>query len=115
MIKLKQILERKEKDSKDVAGIAYTLDDMLLCCQNLSGVWGIPKGHILVDETPEEGALREFNEETQIILNKPIELSHKTKKDNGGDFYVFICKGDKRFTPHINHEFVDWGYYSYIC
>jgi ADP-ribose pyrophosphatase YjhB (NUDIX family) len=110
VIKLKQIIEGK--DSKDAAGIAYFFNDTLLCCQNNKGRWGIPKGHIHIDETPEEGALRELSEETQIILNKPIEFSHKAKKKNGGDFNVFMCKGDKKFIPHLNHEHMDWGYFS---
>ena len=110
MIKLKQIIEGK--DSKDAAGIAYFFNDTLLCCQNNEGRWGIPKGHIHIDETPEEGALRELSEETQIILNKPIEFSHKTKKKNGGDFHIFKCEGDKEFIPHLNHEHMDWGYFS---
>ena len=109
MIKLKHILE--SKDSKNAAGIAYFFNDMLLSCQTAEGVWGIPKGHIHIDETPEEGAHREFTEETQIILNKPIKFSHKSKKNNGGDFSVFMCKGDKEFIPRINHEHMDWGYF----
>ena len=109
MIKLKQIVEGK--DSKDAAGIAYFLDNTLLCCLTSEGRWGIPKGHIHIDETPEEGAFREFSEETQIILNKPIEFSHTSKKKNGGDFHVFMCKGDKKFIPRLNHEHMDWGYF----
>ena len=109
MIKLKQLIE--SKDSKDAAGIAYFFNDMLLTCQTTEGIWGIPKGHIEIDETPEEGALREFKEETQIILNKPIKFSHKSKKDNGGDFHIFYCEGDKKFIPRIDHEHMDWGYY----
>ena len=109
MIKLKQILEGK--DSKNAAGIAYFFDNTLLCCLTSEGRWGIPKGHIHIDETPEEGALREFTEETQIILSKPIKFSHKAKKKNGGDFHVFMCEGDKKFIPHLNHEHMDWGYF----
>tara|TARA_R100000030_G_scaffold10392_1_gene7051 strand:+ start:430 stop:1302 length:873 start_codon:yes stop_codon:yes gene_type:complete len=109
MIKLKQIVE--SKDSKDAAGIAYFFDNTLLCCQNTDGVWGIPKGHIHIDETPEEGAYREFSEETQIILNKPIKFSHKSPKSKGGQFHIFMCKGDKQFVPRINHEHMDWGYF----
>ena len=109
MIKLKELL--KNKDSKNVAGIAYFFNDALLCCKNNDGRWGIPKGHIHINETPEEGAYREFTEETQIILNKPIKFSHKAKKDNGTDFSVFMCKGDKQFTAHINNEHTDWGYF----
>ena len=109
MIKLKHILE--SKDSKNAAGIAYFFDNTLLCCLSSEGRWGIPKGHMHIDETPEEGAYREFSEETQIILNKPIEFSHTAKKKNGGDFHVFMCKGDKQFIPRINHEHMDWGYF----
>jgi len=109
MIKLKELLN--SKDSKNVAGIAYFFNDTLLCCQNNEGRWGIPKGHIHIDETPEEGAYREFTEETQIILNKPIKFSHKAKKDNGSDFSVFMCNGNKKFTAHINGEHKDWGYF----
>jgi len=109
VIKLKELLENK--DSKNVAGIAYFFNDALLCCKNNDGRWGIPKGHIHINETPEEGAHREFTEETQIILNKPIKFSHKAKKDNGSDFSVFMCKGDKKFTAHINNEHTDWGYF----
>ena len=110
MIKLKQIVE--QKDSKHAAGIAYIVGDELLCVKSMSGRWGIPKGHIQVDETTEEGAHREFTEETQIVLSKPIKFSHKAKKKNGGDFHVFTCMGDKKITAHIGHEHMDWGYYT---
>ena len=109
MIKLKDIVENK--DSKDAAGIAYFFNDTLLCCQNNEGRWGIPKGRIHIDETPEEGAYREFTEETQIVLNKPIQFSHKTKKNKSADFSIFMCKGDKQFTAHIDDEHKDWGYF----
>ena len=78
MIKLQHINE--QKDSKHAAGIAYLVDDELLCVQNTNGRWEIPKGHRKKDETPEDGAHREFTEETQIILNKEIKLSHVAKK-----------------------------------
>lgn len=109
MIKIKHLLE--SEDSKHAAGIAYIVDDELLCVKSMSGRWGIPKGHRHVDETPEEGARREFTEETQIIIEQPLELSHIAKKKNGGDFHVFICKGDKKINAHINHEHIDWGYF----
>ena len=80
MINIKNLLE--QKDSKPAAGIAYIVDDELLCVQSISGRWGITKGHRHVDETLEDGAHREFTEETQIILNRPIKLSHVAKKKN---------------------------------
>ena len=109
MIKIKKLIE--QKDSKHAAGIAYIVGDELLCVKSISGRWGIPKGHRHVDESPEDGAHREFTEETQIILNRPIKLSHIAKKKNGGDFHVFTCQGDKKITAHIGHEHVEWGYY----
>ena len=89
MIKLKKLLENK--DSKNVAGIAYFFNDALLCCKNNDGRWGIPKGHIHINETPEEGAYREFTEETQIILNTPIKFSHKAKKKNDNKNVWRVC------------------------
>jgi len=110
VIKLKQLLENK--DSKHAAGIAYVFDNKLLCVQDTKGKWGIPKGHKHIDETPEEAAFREFTEETSIILNKPIELSHIAKKSGGGDFHVFYCKGDKEFVVRLSHEHINYGYYG---
>jgi len=110
VIKLQHLLENK--DSKHAAGIAYVFNNELLCVQDTKGKWGIPKGHRHVGETPEEGALREFTEETSIILNKPIKLSHIAKKKNNGDFHVFYCKGDKKFTVHLSHEHMNSGYYD---
>ena len=84
----------------------------MLCVQDNNGEWGIPKGHIREGETPEEGAYREFTEETQIILNKEIIFSHKVRKNKKGIFHVFYCLGDKKITPHIGHEHINSGYYN---
>ena len=83
MIKLKHLLENK--DSKHAAGIAYVFNNELLCVQDTRGKWGIPKGHRHVGETPEEGALREFTEETSIYQRKKIMVI----------FMSFIVKGIK--------------------
>jgi len=101
MIKLKQIYENK--DSKNAAGIAYIVGDEMLCVQNTNGRWEIPNGHIQIDETPEEGARREFTEETQIMVSKPVVFSHKAKKKSGGDLHIVTCKGDNKITAHISN------------
>ena len=36
-----------------------------------------------------------------------FELSQTYKKDNGGTFYLYTFKGDKRFVPHLDHEHID--------
>jgi len=114
MIKLKDLIfERDENDTKDSGGILYHYDDQVLLCLSAgSGKWNVPKGHMMIGEEPLEGAIREFKEETQIVLNGIPELSQTYKKDNGGTFYLYVLKGEKRFVPHLDHEHIDWGYFS---
>ena len=113
MIKLKDLLfERSENDTKDTGGVLYQSGDtILLCLGSSSGKWNVPKGHIMKGEDPLEGSLREFTEETQIILNGTPELVKIYKKDNGGKFYLYMLKGEKKFVPHLNHEHSDWDYF----
>ena len=114
MIKLKDLLfERTENDTKDTGGVLYQNGDtLLLCLGSSSGKWNVPKGHIMKGEDPLEGSLREFTEETQIILNGTPELVKIYKKDNGGKFYLYMLRGEKRFVPHLDHEHIDWGYFD---
>ena len=71
MINLKNLLfERGENDTDDTGGILYYYGDkVLLCLSSGSGKWNVPKGHIMKGEDPLDGAVREFKEETQIMLN----------------------------------------------
>ncbi len=114
MIKLKDLIfERDENDTKDTGGILYYWDDKpLLCLGEHSGKWNVPKGHIMINEDTLDGAIREFQEETQIILNGVPEFVKAYKKDNGGKFHLYVLKGEKRFVPHLNHEQTDWGYFD---
>ena len=114
MIKLKDLLfERDENDSDDVGGVLYyCYDKVLLCLGESSGKWHIPKGHIQIGEEPLAGSVREFTEETQIVLNGIPELVKTYKKDKGGEFYLYVLKGTRKFIPRINHEHTDWGYFD---
>ena len=114
MIKLKDLLfERDENDTKDTGGVLYYwYDKMLLCLGENSGKWNIPKGHIMIGESSLKGSIREFTEETQIVLNGIPELENTYKKDNGGEFYLYVLKGKTKFIPRINHEHIDWGYFD---
>ena len=114
MIKLKDLIfERDENDTKDSGGILYHYDDQVLLCLSAgSGKWNVPKGHMMIGEEPLEGAIREFKEETQIVLNGIPELAQTYKKDNGGMFYLYVFKGEKRFIPHLDYEHTDWGYFD---
>ncbi len=104
MIKLKDLLfERSKNDTKDSGGVLYYYgeDKVLLCLGSQSGKWNIPKGHIMIGEDSLVGSMREFTEETQIILNKTPELVNTYKKDNGGKFYLYTLQGEKRFAPSL--------------
>ena len=114
MIKLKDLLfERDENDTDDSGGILYYFGDkVLLCLSSGSGKWNVPKGHIMKGEDPLEGSIREFKEETQIMLNGIPKLENTYKKDNGGTFYLYVFKGEKRFVPHLDFEHINWDYFD---
>ena len=114
MIKLKDLLfERDENDTDDSGGVLYYYGDLvLLCLSSGSGKWNVPKGHIMKGEDSLEGSIREFKEETQIMLNGIPELANTYKKDNGGKFHLYVLKGEKRFVPHLDHEHIDWNYFN---
>jgi 8-oxo-dGTP pyrophosphatase MutT (NUDIX family) len=114
MLKLKDLLfEGHENDSDDTGGVLYYWNDkVLLCLGEKSGTWHIPKGHIQIGEEPLAGSVREFTEETQIVLNGIPDLNSTYKKDNGGEFYLYVLKGNTKFIPRINHEHIDWGYFD---
>ena len=110
MIKLKDLLI--ENDTKDRGGVLYCCNGKhLLCLGESSGKWHVPKGHLQKGETPVEGSVREFTEETQISLNGIPELM-KSWNSKGGKFYLFKLEGNRKFRPRLNHEHTDWGYFD---
>ena len=114
MLKLKDLLfEGHENDSDDTGGVLYYWNDkVLLCLGEHSGKWHVPKGHIQKGEESLAGSVREFTEETQIVLNGIPELVNTYKKDDGGEFYLYVLKRKTKFIPRINHEHIDWGYFD---
>ena len=113
MIKLKDLLFEGHNDTDDSGGILYYwYDKVLLCLGEDSGIWNIPKGHIMIGEEPLEGAQREFTEETQIVLNGIPELAKTYKKDNGGTFYLYVLKGRTKFNARLDHEHSGWRYFD---
>ena len=113
MIKLKDLLFEGHNDTDDSGGILYYwYDKVLLCLGEDSGIWNIPKGHIMIGEEPLEGAQREFTEETQIVLNGIPELAKTYKKDNDGTFYLYVLKGRTKFNARLDHEHSGWRYFD---
>jgi predicted NUDIX family NTP pyrophosphohydrolase len=67
-----------------------------------SGVWNIPKGHVEPGENLLECALREFQEETSLIIpeNKILELTYLGEAKTSGNkkiVHIFALKHD--FNP----------------
>ena len=113
MLKLKALLSEGHNDSDDTGGVLYYwYDKVLLCLGSRSGKWNVPKGHIQIGEEPLAGSVREFTEETQIVLNGIPELVKIYDKDSGGKFYFHLLKGTQKFIPRIDHEHSDWGYFD---
>ena len=110
MLKLKDLLI--ENDTNDRGGVLYCWNGKhLLCKGESSSKWNVPKGHLQEGETPLEGSVREFLEETEISLPGIPELLDEWD-NKGGKFYLFRLKGTKKLVPILNHEHTDWGYFE---
>lgn len=116
------------KEFKRYAGVLVKNKNKVLLCkrspkESMAGVWSIPSGHIEDGETPLDGAIREFKEETNIGLPNKLELVgfiNKYKKDQTtkrGMVYVFHYDSDKELIPDLDkakdgHEHTECRYFS---
>lgn len=71
------------------------------------GVWALPGGKIEEGETPEEAAIREIMEETQINLN-PDNLNFLYKELQGEKEFFFFSAFSDFIIPVIDSEHEDW-------
>jgi 8-oxo-dGTP pyrophosphatase MutT (NUDIX family) len=113
------------------AGILVKCGNKVLLCKRsahhktLKGVWSIPAGSIEEGEKPKQAAIREFYEETNIVINEPDELKligviNRYAKDNKyikGAMYVYMIHSDEEILPDLENakdgdEHTDCGYFS---
>ena len=59
----------EKRDTNRVSKIIATNSGKILLLQKKNGLYELPGGHIEVEESPLDGAKREFEEETSISLN----------------------------------------------
>ena len=100
---------------------------MLLCKRSpeksLPNTWSIPSGHLEDGESPGQGAIREFHEETKIELDTDISLVgflDKMRKDGitkKGMVYVFLKETDEDLKPDLEKasdgfEHTECGFFS---
>ena len=116
-------------DKKRYVGVAVKYQDKLLLCKrnnlgSFPGMWSIPGGKLEDNETTQEGAKREFLEETNININD-IELKFaglipRTTRDGKrvkGLMYVYLLETDIMLEPDLanakdGEEHTDWGYFT---
>jgi ADP-ribose pyrophosphatase YjhB (NUDIX family) len=111
------------KKVKVVAGVIIQYGDKVLMCKRAenrtyAGQWSIPMGHVENNESPLNGAKREFFEETNIKLSGDIKLIDIITKDNGTTIYVYYKNSGKELIPDLENakdgrEHTECGYYSY--
>ena len=115
------------KEFKRYAGVLVKNKNKVLLCkrspkESMPGVWSIPSGHIEEGESPLDGALREFEEETNIKLPNKLQLigfinRYKKDKTKKGMVYVFYYESDKELIPDLTkakdgHEHTKCEYFS---
>ena len=103
--------------------VSYTQhgDDHYLLCKRqegkgvvYAGMWSIPSGGIEEGEEPNEAAVREFFEETQIVIPlDKIELLDIDDSKYNRDFYIYHYHADKYFEPTLDFEHTDWGWFTH--
>jgi len=109
-------------DKIDAAGLLVKLGDLILLgrrskvCESLSGYWAIPGGAIELNETPEEAALREFLEETDVQINQQISYLTRFSTLNGGTFFVYYTEVQDLIFPSSDakdaFEHDEWGFFK---
>jgi ADP-ribose pyrophosphatase YjhB (NUDIX family) len=108
---------------KVAAGVIIQYGKKVLMCKRAEnkvygGQWSIPIGHVERNESPLNGATREFYEETNIKLGGDIKLIDIITKENGTIIYVYYKKSGLELIPDLENakdgfEHTECGYYSY--
>ena len=116
-------------DKKRYTGVMVKCGDKLLLCKrnnlgSFPGMWSIPGGKLEEGETTQEGAKREFFEETAVDIDDEeltfIGLIPRHTRDGNkvkGIMYVYLLKVDKEIEPDFENaidgeEHTEWGYFD---
>jgi 8-oxo-dGTP pyrophosphatase MutT (NUDIX family) len=116
-------------DKKRYVGVAVKYKNKLLLCKRNSqgsypGMWPIPGGKLEENETTQEGAKREFFEETDINIDdvelKFVGLIPRHTRDGikiKGLMYVYLLETQTPIYPDLlnavdGNEHTDCGYFT---
>jgi ADP-ribose pyrophosphatase YjhB (NUDIX family) len=116
-------------ETRKYAGVMVKCGDRILLCKrnnlgSFPGMWSIPGGKLEEGESSQEGAKREFFEETAVDIDeleiKFIGLVPRHTRDGKkvkGLMYVYLLETDEEIHPDFENamdgeEHTDWKYFT---
>lgn len=116
-------------DKKRYTGVMVKCGDKILLCKrnnlgSFPGMWSIPGGKLEDGESTQEGAKREFVEETAVDISGQnlefIGLIPRHTRDGKkikGLMYVYLLKTENPIEPDFataidGEEHTEWGYFT---
>ena len=116
-------------EKKRYVGVMVKCKDKVLLCKrnnlgSFPGMWSIPGGKLEENETPMDGAKREFLEETDVNINDKeitfIGLIPRHTRDGKkvkGLMYVYLLEVEEPIIPDLvnaidGEEHTDSGYFT---
>ena len=116
-------------EKKRYVGVMVKCKDKVLLCKrnnlgSFPGMWSIPGGKLEENETPMDGAKREFLEETNVNINDKeitfIGLIPRHTRDGKkvkGLMYVYLLEVEEPIIPDLvnaidGEEHTDFGYFT---
>lgn len=116
-------------ENKRYVGVMVKCKDKVLLCKrnnlgSFPGMWSIPGGKLEENETPMDGAKREFLEETDVNINDKevtfIGLIPRHTRDGKkvkGLMYVYLLEVEEPIIPDLvnaidGEEHTDSGYFT---
>lgn len=107
---------------KEYAGVIVRAKDKCLLCKRspeqefLPNIWSVPSGHVEDYETPIEGAVREFYEETALTpsMLKPVSVMYN---NDDSRVHLFLMDVNTPIMPDLNksidgHEHTECKYFN---
>ena len=112
------IFQKAETDDLQITAkviIRDESDKVLILKDRFSDWWDLPGGHVHTEETPEEGALREVEEETGIKLNDvDLVIGQEVDTDLGHKLGLFLIASVPLDSPKplLSDEHTDYAWIS---
>jgi 8-oxo-dGTP pyrophosphatase MutT (NUDIX family) len=112
------IFQKAETEDLQITAKVLIRDEsnkILILKDRLSDWWDLPGGHIHTDETPEEGAIREVEEETGLTLNDvDLVIGQEVDTDLGHRLGLFLITHIPLDAPKplLSDEHTDYAWIS---